>query len=103
MSDAAIDRLINAEQVLRGAMQDGETRAIEDALAAFMAALEAVRGLGAWHADPALKQKLQDLRAHMVSDQKLARLLADLSQQKLDLLAGTTPQAIAPTTYTRRG
>lgn len=84
-------------------MQDGDARKIEDALVAFTAALEAVRGVGAWHATPETKDRIRAIIARINSDQKLARLLADIAQQKLDFLAGATPQAIAPNTYSRKG
>ncbi|MFT3965857.1 MAG: hypothetical protein QM690_08255 [Sphingobium sp.] len=103
MSEAAIERLALTERTLRGAMEDGDPRKIEEALTAFIAALETVRGIGAWRPGDSLKNTLRDLRTRLDSDQRLARLLTDLTQQKLDLLAGTTPQAIAPTTYKRRG
>ncbi|HEX7853616.1 MAG TPA: hypothetical protein VF503_07975 [Sphingobium sp.] len=103
MSEAAIDHLNHAEQVLRGAMQAGDTQKIEEALTAFIAALETVRGIGAWRADPALKERLEDLQARMKSDQQLARLLADLAQQRLDQIAETTTRPVGRTTYTRKG
>lgn len=104
MSDAAIERLTLTEQQMRGAMEPGDPRKIEEAMTAFVAALETVRAIGAWRPDDALKATLQNLRAHLESDQRLARVLADFNQQKLDVLANkATPQSIARATYTRRG
>lgn len=103
MSRAAIDRFDSAARSLRGAMEAGDADLIKEAMIAFGAALDIVRGIGAWHADDALKGDLRDIMAHLESDQTLARLLSDMTRQRLDALAGTTPGATAPVTYGRRG
>lgn len=103
MSEALIDRLDAAEKRLRGTMQGGDPENIMDALTAFAAALDAVRGLGALRPDPALKARISDLKARLESDHTLSLLLGDLTRQRLDVLAGTTPGATARVTYGRRG
>lgn len=103
MRDAAIDRLDETAHSLRGAMDGGDAKQIEAALDAFAAALETVRGVAAWDADPALKARLQDLRARMVGDQKFARLVGDKAQQRLDILGDMTAEPVGRATYTRKG
>jgi len=103
MTDTAIDTLETAEQRLRGTMQGGDPEKILDAFTDFVTALETVRGIGAWRAEPALKERLQDLQTRLESDQTLARLLGDLTRQRLDLLANTSAAATVRVTYGRRG
>jgi hypothetical protein len=83
-------------------MEEGEIDRITEAFTAFSAALDIVRGIDAWRTDDMLKQTLRDIMARLDSDQKLARLLGDLTRQRLDRLAGTTAAATAPVTYGRR-
>ncbi len=101
MSIAAIDRLDSAEQLLRKAMEAGDPDSMNDALTGFSAALDTVRGVGAWRADPVLKARLRAIVTRLESDQHLSRLMGDLVRQHLSLLAGTT--ADASVTYGRRG
>lgn len=103
MSEAAIDRLDTAAQSLRRAMEAGDPQPLTDAMEIFAAALENVRGIGAWRADPVLKQRLRIILQRLESDQNLSRLLGDLVRQRLALLAGTTADATASVTYGRRG
>lgn len=103
MTDTAIETLETAEQRLRGTMQGGDPEKILDAFTTFVTALETVRGIGAWRSDPALKDRLQVLQARLESDQTLARLLGDLTRQRLDLLANTSAAATVRVTYGRRG
>lgn len=103
MSEKAIDRLDSAAQALRTAMESGDPDPMNTAITAFAAALESVRGIGAWRADPVLKERLRAILARLQSDRHLARLLGDLVGQHLSLLAGTTSDATAPVTYGRKG
>ena len=103
MSETAIDALDTAEQRLRGTMHGGDPETILEALSAFVAALETVRGIGAWRPDPALKARLADLQVRLESDHTLSRLLGDLTRQRLDLLAGTSAADTVRVTYGRRG
>lgn len=96
MSETAIEQLSRTEQRLRAAMEGADPKQIEEALDAFVAALETVRGLGAWRADPALKERLTDLRQRMQSDQTLARLLADRAQRTLDAFGDTARNTYGP-------
>jgi hypothetical protein len=102
MSKAALDALDRAASALRAAMEASDADRINDAIAAFVPALEAVRAIGALHVTDETKQQIKVLRARLESDHMLARLLGDLTAQQLDLLAGTTPVAAAGRTYGRR-
>lgn len=101
MSQAALDRLDSAADALRAAMESGQADALGQALATFIPALEAVRATGAWRADSALKTRVRALRARLDSDRMLARLLGDLTAQRLDLLAGASTRPVAPLVYGR--
>jgi hypothetical protein len=102
MSQAAIDKLDRAATDLRDAMEGGDTDRITHALNAFVPALETVRGIGAWHARDELKADVRALRARLESHHMLARLLGDLTTQRLDLLAGAAASPDAPLVYGRR-
>ncbi len=84
-------------------MEAGDADTINHAMTGFSAALDTVRGIGAWHADPVLKTQLRTILGRLDSDQHLSRLLGDLVRQRLSLLAGSTADATAPVTYGRRG
>ncbi|HEX7822564.1 MAG TPA: hypothetical protein VF463_18320 [Sphingobium sp.] len=103
MSEAAIDRLDTAAKSLRKAMEAGDPDRMTEAMTVFSAALDIVRGVGAWRADPILKARLRAIMTRLESDQHLSRLLGDHVRQRLSLLAGTTSDATAPVTYGRKG
>lgn len=103
MSAALLETLSDAEKRLRGTMEGGDPETIMEALTAFAAALDAVRGTGAWRADEGLRQRIADLKTRIESDHLLSKLLGDLTRQRLDLLAGNTIGATARVTYSRRG
>jgi hypothetical protein len=102
MSEAALDRLDRAATDLRDAMEGGAYDRITDALNAFAPALDAVRGIGAWHTRDDLKERVRALRARLENHHMLARLLGDLTTQRLDLLAGAAASPDAPLVYGRR-
>ncbi|MET0238633.1 MAG: hypothetical protein ABW184_01940 [Sphingobium sp.] len=101
MSERAIDALDVAAQRLRAAMEHGDADRIAGATQAFGAALETLRSVGAWRANPALREKVRGLMARLASDKTLALLMGDMTRQQLDVLAGATPAATAPVTYGR--
>lgn len=103
MHEAVIDRLDTAAHILRQAMEDGDPDSMTEAMTAFAAALEPLRGIGAWHTDPALKTRLRAIMTRLESDRHLSFLLGDLVRQRLSLLAGSTLDATAPITYGRQG
>jgi hypothetical protein len=91
MSAAALQTLSEAATGLRRAMESSDADRIRVALERFIPALEAVQAVGAWHATDETRTLLKDLRARLDSDQQLARLLGDLTQQQLDRVAIAAP------------
>ena len=63
MSDAALRAMERAGEALFAALGERDSRAIEEASATYRDAVDAVRAAGAWHATPALKLQMRDLRA----------------------------------------
>lgn len=102
MSQAALDTLDRAATDLRDAMEGNDADSINSAVNAFVPALQAVRAIGAWHASDDLKNRVRSLRARLESHHMLARLLGDLTTQRLDLLAGASASPDAPLVYGRR-
>jgi hypothetical protein len=102
MSEAALDTLDRVATELRAAMESGESDRITDAVTAFAPALEAVRGIGVWHVNDQFKARIAALRTRFESHHMLARLLGDLTTQRLDLLAGAAASPAAPLVYRRR-
>lgn len=103
MSETAIDSLDTAALGLRKAMEGSDPDTIDKAMSAFAAALETLRGVGAWHADPALKERLRLILTRLESDKRLALLLGDLVRQRLASLSGTMPDSTGSMTYGRQG
>lgn len=102
MSEAALDTLDRVATDLRAAMESGDTGRIGDAVTAFGAALETVRGIGVWHVNDQFKARIAALRSRFESHHMLARLLGDLTTQRLDLLAGASASPAAALVYGRR-
>lgn len=102
MSQAALDMLDRAATHLRDAMESGDADGITSALNAFVPALDSVRATGAWHASDDLKDRIRSLRTRLESHHMLARLLGDLTTQRLDLLAGASASPDAALVYGRR-
>ncbi|HTH26838.1 MAG TPA: hypothetical protein VL918_00015 [Sphingobium sp.] len=102
MSEAAIEGLDRAATDLRDAMEMGDADRIASALNAFVPAIEAVRGIGAVRASDALKDSVRALRTRLASHHMLARLLGDLTTQRLDLVAGAAASPDKPLVYRRR-
>jgi hypothetical protein len=81
MSLAIIDDLANATAQLRAAMQAADLSDIEQAMARFRTALDAVQSVGAWRTDPALKARVGQLLGELESSRTLALLMSDLTGQ----------------------
>lgn len=101
MSEAALDTLDRVATELRAAMESGDTGRISDAVAALGPALETVRGIGVWHVNDQFKAGIAALRTRFESHHMLARLLGDLTTQRLDLLAGASASPAAALVYGR--
>ena len=101
MSEAALDTLDRAATELRAAMESGDTGRITDAVTAFGPALETVRGISVWHVNDQFKARIAALRTRFESHHMLARLLGDLTTQRLDLLAGAAASPATALVYGR--
>jgi hypothetical protein len=95
-SAALIDDFATAAAALRTAMQGADLSAIEQAMAQFRTALEAVQSVGAWTADPALKARVADIRAELESSRMLACLLGDIAGQLHQAKAHRNPDSPQP-------
>ncbi len=97
-----IDDLSDKSEKLRAAMQGADVARIEDAVDGFCEAFEAVRAVGQWPADPALRERLAALRPELEQARGLACLLADMTGQMHDLAVSRSPDARQPL-YSRSG
>ncbi len=97
-----IDDLSDKSEKLRNAMQGADVARIEDAVDGFCEAFEAVRAVGEWPADPALRDRLAALRPELEQSRALACLLADMTGQMHDLAASRSRDARQPL-YSRHG
>lgn len=101
MSQDALDTLDRAATDLRAAMESGDTDRVNEAVSSFVPALEAVRAIGVWHVNDGLKDRMRALRKRFESHHMLARLLGDLTTQRLDLLARASASPNVRLTYGR--
>jgi hypothetical protein len=97
---AALDELTAAIEGLRGVLDGVDPAAIESATGRIARAAEAVRAIGVWRDDPAVRDRLKDLRPLMESARIRTHLLADHANQRLAILAAQGSQT-APLTYGR--
>lgn len=100
MSRDALNHLDDALRELRAAMESGDADRMTAAMAIAAPAVDAVRAVGAWRADPELRTQVKDMRQRLDSDHLLARLLHDMTGRQLSILADRAPTA-APLTYRR--
>ncbi len=98
---AVIDALAEASTRLRGAMEASDADRIEAAIVDFREALTRVQAIGAWRADPLLKQRVQSLLPRLESSRMLACLLGDLTGQKLSSMSENTGNAVPHPLYQR--
>ncbi|HJT40678.1 MAG TPA: hypothetical protein VJ762_10155 [Sphingobium sp.] len=97
---AALDDLFSAFEELRGALDGTDAVAIEAAANRIDRAAGAVRAIGAWRSDEAVKARLTALLPLLESARVRINVLTDHAGQRLSLLAshGSTQ---APLTYGR--
>jgi len=103
MSSETLDRLIASQEALLRALDGEEAEQIDQALAGFTAALDAVRSIGGWRDTPDVAARLA--HALQLADAARARVnyLADATRRRLDHLAvlgAPTPHRLA---YGRKG
>lgn len=97
---AALDDLFCAFDDLRDVLDGFDAAAIDAASARVAQSAAAVRGIGAWRADPAVLERLSMLLPLLESARIRTNLLADHASQRLALLAVHGAQS-APLVYRR--
>lgn len=97
---AALDELNAAFEEMRGALDGVEPAVIESAGQRIAKAAAAVRAIGVWRSDEAVKDRLKALAPLMESARIRTNLLADHASQRLAILAARGAEA-APLVYGR--
>lgn len=97
---AALDELFSAFEELRVALDGTDVAAIDAAAARVSRSAAAVRAIGAWRADGAIRERVTALLPLIEAARVRINLLADHAGQRLSLLAahGSTQ---APLVYGR--
>ncbi|KEQ54305.1 hypothetical protein [Sphingobium chlorophenolicum] len=84
---AALDELNAAFEALRSVLDGTDVAAIEAATHRIAAAASAVRAIGVWRSDPAVRDRLTALQPLIESARIRTNLLADHMNQRLAILA----------------
>jgi hypothetical protein len=97
---AALDDLFAAFDELRSVLDGGDALAIEAAAYRIDSAAAAVRAIGAWRSDEAVKERLTALLPLLESARVRINVLTDQASQRLSILAASGSTQ-APLTYGR--
>lgn len=97
---AALDELTAAFDALRAALDGSDPAVIESATHRIAKAATAVRAIGVWRSDSAVKERLKALQPLMESARIRTNLLADHANQRLAILAAQGAET-APLVYGR--
>ncbi|GAY23205.1 MULTISPECIES: hypothetical protein [Sphingobium] len=97
---AALDELGAAFEELRGALDGVDAAVIEAATQRIAKAASAVRAIGVWRSDEAVKDRLRALQPLMESARIRTNLLVDHANQRLAILAARGAET-APLVYGR--
>ncbi|WP_375194397.1 hypothetical protein [Sphingobium sp.] len=97
---AALDELTAAFEELRGVLDGADVAAIESATARIARAASAVRAIGGWRSDSAVRDRLEVLQPLMEVARVRTNVLADHANQRLAILAAQGSET-APLTYGR--
>ncbi|WP_022683778.1 hypothetical protein [Sphingobium bisphenolivorans] len=97
---AALDELTAAFDGLRAALDGNDPASIESATSRIAKAAAAVRAIGVWRSDPAVRDRLEALRPLMEAARVRTNLLADHTKQRLSILAAQGAET-APLVYSR--
>ena len=100
MNLAALDGLRDAFAGLRAALDGTDVAAINAATARIRDAALEVRASGAWHDEPALRERLNSLLPLIEAARIRVHFLTDQARRHMDLLAERGATA-APLTYGR--
>ncbi|PJG47966.1 hypothetical protein CAF53_06690 [Sphingobium sp. LB126] len=97
---AALDELNAAFEELRAVLDGTDPAAIESATGRIAKAAAAVRAIGVWRSDDAVKDRLKALVPVMESVRIRTNLLTDHANQRLSILAAQGAET-APLVYGR--
>lgn len=97
---AALDELTAAFEELRGVLDGIDPAAIESAASRVASAVAAVRAIGVWRSEPAVRDRLKALQPLMEAARVRTNVLADHAGQRLSVLA-TRGAERAPLVYGR--
>lgn len=97
---AALDELGAAFEELRSVLDGTDPVAIESATRRIASAASAVRAIGVWRSDAAVRDRLKALQPLLESARVRTNLLADHVNQRLSILAARGAEH-APLTYGR--
>ena len=102
MSKAAIDSLIESSEALIAALDRHDIDAIEGALTLFGESVRQVKSSGGWQRSPELSARVRDALKLADAARTRVRVLADRTQQRIDLLAAAAGRFdVTPVTYSR--
>lgn len=103
MSEAAIDHLIESSEALIAALDGQDIDAIEGAIPRLDESVRQMRASGGWQASPALSARLTQALGLADTACTRVRVLADRTQQRIDMLASAAGRFdCTPATYGRR-
>ncbi len=94
---ASLEKLTDAFNELRRALDSYDSAQINAAAALVKAATDEVRAQGVWAKDPALKEKIEALKPMIESARVRANLASDTVRQRLGLLAQTGAENVSLT------
>lgn len=100
LGPAALEGLLSAMEELREALDGTDVARIESATARVGQAADGVRAIGAWRADPAVRDRVKALVPLLESARVRVNLLTDHAGQRLSLLAARGAEG-APLVYGR--
>lgn len=100
LGPAALEGMLTAMEGLREALDGSDVAAIESAAARVGQAADAVRAIGVWRAEPAVRDRLKALAPMLESARVRINLLNDHVGQRLSILAAHGAEA-APLVYGR--
>ena len=102
MSETAIDRLIESSEALIAALDGYDIDAIEDAIPLFGESVRQLKSSGDWQRSPELSARLTQALKVVDAARTRIRVLADRTQQRIDLLASAAGRFdCTPATYGR--
>ena len=103
MMKSAPDVVLEAMENLSRALGGRDCGAIETAIEDVSAAVDGVRGIGAWRATPELRATLKKALAVAESVRMQANVMSDATDRQLEAIATLRPGHVAALAYDRKG